>query len=273
MTGTEQTQTQDPLAQFMPQAQPEQPKIQFAGQEFDNLEAAQKWSSEQWERQEREKQQLQAQLQALQAQRQQPAPTQYATGKEAVGYDHAKALEQLAQGPDGLKYMLNYAIAGTPSGVDAVELMKASIAETARLRQQMELLTLQSNHPEIDWRDQNQVAMIRNVLPMANGSAEGAIAILQRDGHLPTRAQWQAKVSQPVAQGNTVQQQTNFQSSGGTQAPPMLGRSTGAAPSSGLDVAAILAKMEDPNTSVEESAKLHSALIQYYEQNPTAGGL
>lgn len=254
----------------------EQPKFSFAGQEFENREAAERWASQQWETKDREAREAQAQLQAMQAMRQQPAPTQFVTGKESASWDHSKWLNRLAEDPTAIDQVLKFRLFGDANAPqDPMELMKASWAETARLRNEMMVMNLKANHPEIPWNDPRAIQLIEQTKNTGGGSYEGAIAILQRDGQLPTRQQWQATVSQPVTQGGTVQQMSNFQASGQTvTAPPPMGRPSGTAPSTGgLDINAILAKMADPATSLEESERLQQALINYANQNPTAGGL
>ena len=144
-----------------------------------------------------------------------------------------------------------------------------------RSQQQMEALRLQAAHPEIPWNDQRALQMIENAKQVSGGSYEGAIAILQRDGHLPTRMQWHAQVSQPVTQQNTAAQTGTFQSNGATNpaAPPMVGRTQGAPQSMGIDEDAFLRKLNDPNTSIEEGERMIQAFQARLAQNPSAGGL
>jgi hypothetical protein len=172
----------------------------------------------------------------------------------------------LGETPEAIDDLIHSRLFGTTKpAVSFTDLFKATAAQSARMSAQITEMQLRANHPEIPWHDPAAVQLISRTA--VNGDYDGAIARLQVQGALPPPPRWQAAVQQPVAQGNTNQ----YHQPVPVQAPPMMGRMAGS-PSSGMDYSALLEKLNDPSTSLEDGDRLIAALQQHLANNPSAGG-
>jgi hypothetical protein len=297
-----ETTPQDPIAPFVNggQAQTQEDKYTFAGQEWPSKQACEEAYAKSWS-------ELQARANA--AVQQQPTQQSTVTGRESVGYQYDKAqfskeyLTTLADDPiEAQRKSLNILLFGTPTppaGLDAVSAIRANITSGLRSSAELDTIKLRAEHPEINFTHPNTLKTlgeIRTHYGLADNFAgnEAAIALGQTRGALPTRQHMEAFVREQQARNQPQQPQRNpfelpettgWQVYGSTGdipdnvtpmrppvGPPAMGRHGVTAPS--LDVRAVMEKMDDPGTTLEQTKKLRDGLQEFLQKNvnPTAVG-
>lgn len=248
----EQMMPQDPAAEFLVggQHQPTQ-KFTFMGQEFASQQEAEAAIAS-WIRQtEQEKAELRG---AVQAQPSAPAaPPQQSSPRQ---WDNDAYFKALANDPLKAQDMLDrYRMGLDPNAaVSPMEVLRNTVATTMAMQATLQDLTLRTNHPEIDWSNP-QVRKAVDEAARQYGNIEGGIAVLQRDGKLPTRQSYEAWRSQQMGQQPQYQQApqntgavNSFWSQGSTNvvpmpAPPTMNR-TGAPAAPAYDFDALRAEAD-----------------------------
>lgn len=256
MADTPTPSTTDPAQQFIVGGapQPEPQPFEFLGQKFPSPEAAQAYVAEYIRSKETEV----AELRGAASSRQTPVIPQ--TPAQQAQFDQEQYFKAFANNPrEANKQWLAYELFGDANAkVDPIQVLRESAMTTLQLRQQVQALTLKNEHPEINWSDQKQVQLIEETA--RQHGYEGAIAILQREGKLPNRhqyEQWKAEQMRsmfgaPAPQAAQPGQQASMWSTQGAtnvvpmpvQPPPSVPRG-GGAPQPTYDVQAMLARMNE----------------------------
>lgn len=274
----------DPLQQFS-NIQPQPEEYVFNGQRWPNKEAAEAAYNQHLGKLSAEREELEKRAQQAQAAPQQNAASQYVTGREPETYNHATYLSYL--GEDGRKaqaYAAQWEITNPTSQYGL--LMRALIQKTQAAEAKLTDMEMRQAHPEINWNDPKTRELIeierrnRGYNSDINGS-EATIAMLQRERRLPTPEEYQQRMW--AASQQTQQQGQPFYSSSNTNlyqmppqqaqqapypnsAPPPFGRGYATA---SFDENAALAKMQDPDTPIEEVRRIGAALAAL-GRNPTS---
>lgn len=281
-------QEQDPLAQFTQgnEQQGAANGVVMFGRQWNSAAEAEQWAAQEFAKQQQEVARLQGMAQA--APSQQHSAQQYETGAEPTGYDRVEALRLFAERPDeGLDYMLKAKLFGNAKiPGSAIDLLKNTMLSAATTQRRLEEMELRNAHPEINWQDPNQIKTLSEIrqrynLPANQAGLEGAIGIAQANGMLPTQAQYyQWRAQQAQQQPNGYQTTGQQQPTSGTQqygngwqvhnganvtAPPMMGRPNGGGGPQ-IDFEAVLEKMNDPATPLDEVNRLRASLEKYVQR-------
>lgn len=270
---------------------PGQPtKFVFGGQEWDSPQAAEVAYAQYIGT-------IQAERDALKKQTETPQPpattSQYVKGDEPVGYDHAQFLRQMGEnGPDAIDYVLKAKLFGnTAVKVSPIELMREVIQTSMKNQAELAAIKLQQAHPEINFNDEKQREVIAQYqknygLNVDFNGTEAAIALAQRDNRLASRQAYDAymqRQQQEIAAQygqRQMQPENPYNVAGSTM--PMPGSTTAAYPNvipmqgpynpgppqfgpgrgapQGMDLNALIEKMQDPNTPTEEVRRIGDAI-------------
>lgn len=254
------TPTNDPTQQFLVGGAPAAEQlIEFQGQKFESMQQLEATVANYIRQTQAEIEQLKGAASVRPA-----APPPQPTPQQPQQFDNDAHFKVLASDPrNAYKQWLRYEMFGDPNApVDPVQVIRETAITSMQLRSQLQQLQLKNDHPEINWADPKQTEQIAQ-LAQQHGS-EGAIAILQREGKLPTRQhyeawkadQMRAMLGQPP-QGMPQQPApaaSLWVSATGTtvnpgnvvpiQPPPAVPRS-GAAPQQQYDMNAIKARLDE----------------------------
>lgn len=184
------TPANDPTQQFLVGGAPaNEPQIDFLGQKFNSMEDVQQQVAAYIRQKETEIAELKGASSNRPAA---PLPTQQPIPQSTPQFDNDAHFRALAQDPrDAYNKWLKYEMFGDPNAsADPIKVLRETAMTTIQLQNQLQVLTLKNDHPEINWTDPKQTELIGQ-LARQHGP-EGAIAILQRDGKLPTRQQYEA---------------------------------------------------------------------------------
>lgn len=256
MADTPVTPQNDPAQQFLVGGQPASgEQVEFLGQKFNSMDEAQAQVAAYIRQTEAQL----AELRGAATVRPVQQPAAPVTPQQRQTFDNDAHFRQLANNPpDAYKQWLRYEMFGDPNAqADPVQVLRETALSTIQLRNQLQMLTLKNDHPEINWNDPKQTELIQQLAPQHG--PEGAIAILQNQGKLPRREQYEAWKAQQmqayVGQVVAPQQQaaslwqSNAQTNPGViqmpvQPPPAVPRG-GAAQQPQYDMNAIRSRLDE----------------------------
>lgn len=184
------TPTNDPTQQFLVGGSPSsEQQIDFLGQKFNSMDEVQQQVAAYIRQKEAEIAEMKGAANRPSAP---AAPATQPNIQQRQQFDNDAYFKTLASDPrEANKQWLRYELTGDANAqIDPIQLIRETALTSMQLRQQLQTLTLKNDHPEINWSDPKQTEMIGQ-LAQQHGP-EGAIAILQRDGKLPTRHHYEA---------------------------------------------------------------------------------